>query len=189
MLEKELILGTSGGRLLRFLIDDDNLPVMGRAAQGPQALRMGKQDSIGWGGCWCWSVGQDLRADGIRRRGTPNACRWMPCAWVSGGTLAPSILPVRSEERPPGNPGSGHARTDITCLLTSHDRIAAVPMDSVPRQGRTGPCDRILKPVLRAKPSPKGRLRDIPRRDSAADNQAFLRGGGEGVTCHGPCCD
>jgi len=60
------------------------------------------------------------------------------------------------------------ARTDIT-LLTSHDRIAAVPMDSVPRQGRTGPCDRILKPA-------KGEtitqvVYVISPEDSAADNQ------------------
>jgi DNA gyrase subunit A len=36
------VLATSGGRLLRFAINDDNLPVMGRTAQGPQGLRMGK---------------------------------------------------------------------------------------------------------------------------------------------------
>ncbi|MEM1311645.1 MAG: DNA topoisomerase (ATP-hydrolyzing) subunit A, partial [Cyanobacteria bacterium P01_H01_bin.153] len=43
---EELAIATSGGRLIRFAVDDDNLPVMGRTAQGPQALRLRKHESI-----------------------------------------------------------------------------------------------------------------------------------------------
>lgn len=42
----DLVLGTSGGRLLRFPIDDDNLTIMGRAAQGPQGIRLGKYEQL-----------------------------------------------------------------------------------------------------------------------------------------------
>ncbi len=43
---EELAIATSGGRVTRFAIDDDNLPLMGRTAQGPQALRLRKQEQI-----------------------------------------------------------------------------------------------------------------------------------------------
>ena len=42
--KEELAIATSGGRLMRFAINDENLPVMGRTAQGPQALRLRKQE-------------------------------------------------------------------------------------------------------------------------------------------------
>ncbi|MBE7381962.1 MAG: DNA gyrase subunit A [Leptolyngbya sp. SIO1E4] len=44
--KEELAIATSGGRLMRFAINDENLPVMGRTAQGPQALRLRKQEQI-----------------------------------------------------------------------------------------------------------------------------------------------
>ncbi|HEY9888082.1 MAG TPA: DNA topoisomerase (ATP-hydrolyzing), partial [Candidatus Obscuribacterales bacterium] len=44
--DEELAIATSGGRLIRFAIDDENLPVLGRTAQGPQALRLRKQEHI-----------------------------------------------------------------------------------------------------------------------------------------------
>ena len=42
----QLILGTSGGRLLRFEINDEQTPIMGRAAQGPKAIRLRRQESL-----------------------------------------------------------------------------------------------------------------------------------------------
>jgi DNA gyrase subunit A len=141
-LGEELVLGTSGGRLLRFLINDDNLPVMGRAAQGPQGLRMGKHDTIV--GVVSVLSGQDcvlmVSAAGYAKRMPVDALRMghrgdigTQCFQFSQKkdhlvTLAPAIV-----------------HTNIT-LLTSGDRIASVSMDAIPRQGRTGECDRILKP-------------------------------------------
>ncbi|KJH70916.1 DNA gyrase/topoisomerase IV subunit A [Aliterella atlantica] len=42
----EAILATGGGRLLRFRIDDEQLPVMGRTAVGLQALRLRKNERL-----------------------------------------------------------------------------------------------------------------------------------------------
>ncbi len=37
---EEVVIATTGGRLLRFAINDEQLPIMGRSAQGNQALRL-----------------------------------------------------------------------------------------------------------------------------------------------------
>ena len=43
---EHLVLASSGGRLLHFEVNDDQLPCMGRTAVGLQALRVGKQQQI-----------------------------------------------------------------------------------------------------------------------------------------------
>ncbi|WP_371357259.1 DNA gyrase C-terminal beta-propeller domain-containing protein [Hydrocoleum sp. CS-953] len=43
---EQVVLATSGGRLLRLEIDDEQLPLMGRTAQGSQATRLRKQEEL-----------------------------------------------------------------------------------------------------------------------------------------------
>lgn len=43
---EQVVLATSGGRLLRFEVNDEQLPPMGRAAQGSQATRLRKQEQL-----------------------------------------------------------------------------------------------------------------------------------------------
>ncbi len=140
---EELVLGTSGGRLLRFLIDDDNLAVMGRAAQGPQALRMGKSETIV--GVVAVLSGQDcvlmVSAAGFAKRMPVDALRMGKRGDIGTQSFQFSQKADRLVALIPAMPNS-----DVT-LLTDSDRIAVVPMDSVPRQGRTGPCDRRVKPA------------------------------------------
>ncbi len=42
----QLLLGTSGGRILRLEMNSEQVPVLGRAAQGYQALRLRKQEQL-----------------------------------------------------------------------------------------------------------------------------------------------
>jgi DNA gyrase subunit A len=44
--QQEVVLATSGGRLLRFQIDDRQLPAMGRGTQGIPALRLGRAEQL-----------------------------------------------------------------------------------------------------------------------------------------------
>ena len=139
---EELVLGTSGGRLLRFLINDENLAVMGRAAQGPQALRMGKHDSII--GVVSVLSGQEcilmVSAAGYAKRMPVNALRMGKRGDIGTQSFQFSQKTDQLIALAPAMPNH-----DIT-LLTSNDRIASISMEAVPRQGRTGECDRILKP-------------------------------------------
>lgn len=43
---QEVILATSGGRVLRFQINEQQLPIMGRTAQGIQAVRLRSQEKL-----------------------------------------------------------------------------------------------------------------------------------------------
>ncbi|MBW4617942.1 MAG: DNA topoisomerase 4 subunit A [Cyanosarcina radialis HA8281-LM2] len=44
--QQEVVLATSGGRLLRFQLDDRQLPVMGRGTQGIPGLRLGRAEQL-----------------------------------------------------------------------------------------------------------------------------------------------
>jgi len=137
----DLVLGTSGGRLLRFPIDEDNLPAMGRAAQGPQGIRMGKQEIV----VGCVRVQSSLEdlvlisAAGhgkrlpvtelrVARRGDlgTQAMQFS----LKGDTLV-ALLPHR--------PG------DSLTLLTNQDRWGTLSLAQLPRQGRTGESLRMTK--------------------------------------------
>ncbi|MEQ8964062.1 MAG: DNA gyrase C-terminal beta-propeller domain-containing protein, partial [Coleofasciculus sp. C2-GNP5-27] len=54
----DLIIATSNGRLLRFEINDQNLPIMGRTAQGNQALRLRRREELV--GCVAIAPNQNL---------------------------------------------------------------------------------------------------------------------------------
>lgn len=43
---EQVVIATSGGRVLRFEIDEEQLPPMGRTAQGSQATRLRKQEEL-----------------------------------------------------------------------------------------------------------------------------------------------
>ncbi|MEG4231755.1 DNA topoisomerase 4 subunit A [Microcoleus sp. Pol11C3] len=43
---EQVVIATSGGRVLRFEIDDEQLPPMGRSAQGSQVTRLRKQEEL-----------------------------------------------------------------------------------------------------------------------------------------------
>lgn len=139
---EEIVLGTSGGRLLRFLIDDENLAVMGRAAQGPQGLRMGKNETLV--GAVAVLSGQDcvlmVSAAGFAKRLPVDSLRMGKRGDIGTQSFQFSQKTDHLVALAPATPG-----TDFT-LMTDSDRIALVPMAVVPRQGRTGPSDRIVKP-------------------------------------------
>ncbi|TVQ22005.1 MAG: DNA gyrase subunit A [Leptolyngbya sp. DLM2.Bin15] len=44
--DDQMVVGTSGGRVLRFAVDDEQLPVMTRTAQGNTAVRMRKGETV-----------------------------------------------------------------------------------------------------------------------------------------------
>jgi len=44
--KQDAIIATTGGRVLRFPVDDEQVPVLGRTAQGYQAVRLRKQEAI-----------------------------------------------------------------------------------------------------------------------------------------------
>ncbi|MBE9157766.1 DNA gyrase subunit A [Nodosilinea sp. LEGE 06152] len=138
----DLVLGTTGGRLLRFPIDDDNLQVMGRAAQGPQGIRMGKQETLT--GCVAVPSSKDclllVTAAGYAKRLPVEGLRVAKRGDIGTQSFQFSLKTDSLVALLPAVP-----KESVT-VFTSADRTAVIPIESVPRQGRTGESDRIVKP-------------------------------------------
>jgi DNA gyrase subunit A len=56
--DREMAIATCGGRILRFTVNDAQLPLMGRSAQGNQALRLRYGETLA--GCVTLTTNQDL---------------------------------------------------------------------------------------------------------------------------------
>jgi len=133
--DEELAIATSGGRLIRFIIDDENLPLMGRTAQGPQALRLRKQESIV--GC----VRIQNQNDCVLMVSTAGFAKRLPISGIHrgarGGIGTQAFLFKQKTDDlvaiAPSPPGG-----EIT-VITSNARSAQIPIDAIPRQGRDTP--------------------------------------------------
>jgi DNA gyrase subunit A len=129
---EQLAIATSGGRLIRFAIDDDNLPIMGRTAQGPQALRLRKQESI----VGCVRI-QD-QGDCVLMVSAAGFAKRLPVSGIHlgarGGIGTQAFLFKQKTDSlvaiVPGLAGG-----EIT-VMTSEPRSAQIPIDAIPRQGR-----------------------------------------------------
>ena len=130
--DEELAIATSGGRLIRFAIDDDNLPVMGRTAQGPQALRLRKQEQI----VGCVRI-QDEN-DCVLLVSAAGFAKRLPVGGIHlgarGGIGTQAFLFKQKTDNlvavvpcPP--------QRAIT-VVTTESRSAQIPVGDVPRQGR-----------------------------------------------------
>jgi len=139
----DLVLGTSAGRLLRFQIDAENLPVLGRNAQGPQGLRMRKQETLV--GCMVAAADREwvllMSAMGYAKR-LPVAA--LPLASRGGiGTQA-----FQFSHKSDRLVAMTAALADATVtILTTAERMAQVPLIDIPLQGRNHPGHRMLKPA------------------------------------------
>ncbi|MEM6433045.1 MAG: DNA gyrase subunit A [Cyanobacteria bacterium P01_D01_bin.115] len=130
--DEELAIATSGGRLIRFVIDDDNLPVMGRTAQGPQALRLRKQEQI----VGCVRV-QD-ESDCVLLVSAAGFAKRLPIGGIHlgarGGIGTQAFLFKQKTDNLVAvvpSPLQG----EMT-VVTTESRSAQIPVGDVPRQGR-----------------------------------------------------
>lgn len=132
---EELAISTSGGRLIRFVINDENLPVMGRTAQGPQALRLRKQESVV--GC----VRIHDKNDCVLMISAAGFAKRLPISSIHAGARGgigtqAFLFKLKTDTllaAMPSPSGGG------IVAITTATRVAQVPVDSIPRQGRDNP--------------------------------------------------
>ena len=129
----QLAIATSGGRLLRFILDDDNLPYQGRNTQGPRALRLRKQESVV--GCVATPTEADcvtlISAAGFAQRLPITALKLA----VRGGLGTQAFLfkqktDVLAAMTAAPIPG-------LLTVTTTAGRVAQITVEDIPRQGRT----------------------------------------------------
>ena len=138
-LGSDLVLASSGGRLLRFQINDEQLPEMSRAAQGSQAIRLPKSETL----VGCVAVrskdalllvsqkgyGKRMLASNFKTSNRGGIGSQSFKFSLKNDSLTSMILAV----------------PDIDFnVITDQDRIARRTVDDIPLQGRSQPCSRLF---------------------------------------------
>ncbi|MEL6160676.1 MAG: DNA gyrase subunit A [Cyanobacteria bacterium J06627_32] len=143
-LGSDLILASSGGRLLRFHLNEEQLPEMSRTAQGPQGIRLPKSEHLV--GCVPVNPKDTLllfSEKGYAKRILVSNFKSSNRGGIGSQSfkfslkndaLAAMILAVPD--------------TNVT-VLTDEARSAKLPVANVPLQGRSQPCDRLITPGRR----------------------------------------
>ncbi|MGD2181883.1 DNA gyrase/topoisomerase IV subunit A [Lusitaniella coriacea] len=140
---QEVAIATSGGRILRFTIDDLQMPVMGRSAQGNQATRLRKGEEVV--GCAVLNATDHLllfSQFGYGKRLPLSAIRQ-----ANRGDIGTQAFQFNPKDRlvvallsPP--------ETTRLAILTTARRLLEVPVKSIGVWGKDGFGDRVphLKP-------------------------------------------
>ncbi|MBD2384905.1 DNA gyrase subunit A [Cylindrospermum sp. FACHB-282] len=137
---QHLILASSGGRLLRFAVNDEQLPVMGRAAMGLQAFRLSKnQQMVG-----CVAVAKDdqlllVTQEGSAKRMPANQLKAANRADLGTQALKFANKTDNLAAMVRATPGAEVA------LLTNKERVVRIPVDTVPILGRDVKGESILQ--------------------------------------------
>ncbi|MBD2388920.1 DNA gyrase subunit A [Aphanizomenon flos-aquae NRERC-008] len=124
---EHLILASSNGRLLRFPGNDEQLPIMGRAAMGLQAFRLLKnQQMVG-----CVNVSKDHQLLLVTEEGYGKIIAANQLRAANRGDLGIQVLKFNNKTdnlaaMVPAKPGSEVA------LLTNKERVIRVSVDAVP---------------------------------------------------------
>ena len=124
---EHLILASSNGRLLRFPGNDEQLPIMGRAAMGLQAFRLLKnQQMVG-----CVNVSKDHQLLLVTEEGYGKIIAANQLRAANRGDLGIQVLKFNNKTdnlaaMVPAKPGSEIA------LLTNKERVIRVSVDAVP---------------------------------------------------------
>jgi len=138
--KSDLILASSGGRLLRFEVNDEQLPVMGRSAMGLQALRLGKQQQMA--GCVALNTNDHLLlvtelgyakrlpVGGIRRANRGDIGIQSMKFSNKTDNLAGLVLAAASSE---------------VAIITNSQRVMRLSVESVPLLGRDDIGERVLQ--------------------------------------------
>ncbi|MEH1795011.1 MULTISPECIES: DNA gyrase subunit A [unclassified Nostoc] len=126
-----LILASSGGRVLRFVANDEQLPVMGRAAMGLQAFRLLKnQQMVG-----CVTVGKDDQLLLVTQEGYAKRMAASHLRAANRGDLGTQTLKFASKTDNLAGMVIAIASAEVA-LVTNKERVVRIPVETVPILGR-----------------------------------------------------
>lgn len=134
---EQLVLATAGGRMLRFEMNEDQLPVQSRTAQGLQAIRLGKQETLA--GCVALTADDEILL--ISRQGMGKRLPVRSLRLANRGDLGQALQFVAKTDAVVGLVPA-YDGTMVT-VLTSGDRLARIPAESFPSGATSG--EKLLK--------------------------------------------
>ncbi|MEH1866081.1 MAG: DNA gyrase subunit A [Nostoc sp.] len=126
-----LILASSGGRVLRFAANDEQLPVMGRTAMGLQAFRLLRnQQMVG-----CVTVGKDDQLLLVTQEGYAKRMAASQLRAANRGDLGTQALKFASKTDNLAGMVIAIASGEVA-LVTNKERVVRIPVETVPILGR-----------------------------------------------------
>jgi DNA gyrase subunit A len=137
---KHLIVASSSGRLLKFPVNDEQLPVMGRTAMGLQALRMLKHQQMV--GCVTVNEQEDLllvTEEGYGKRMPVSQLRS-----ANRGDLGTQYLKFTNKTDNLAGIVAAIASAEIA-LVTNKERVVRIPVETVPLLNRDSKGESILQ--------------------------------------------
>ena len=137
---EQLVLATSGGRVVRFKIGDEQLPVTSRATQGQLALRLSKQEQLV--GCLTLTDKDELLL--ISTQGSAKRMPLRLIKAINRGDIG--VQAIHFANKLDTLAGIAPASEGIEIkVMTDRDRMARLLPKQVPVQKREEGGDRILK--------------------------------------------
>ncbi|MBN3960590.1 DNA gyrase subunit A [Nostoc sp. NMS8] len=137
---EHLILASSGGRMLRFAVNDEQLPIMGRTAMGLQAFRLLKnQQMVG-----CVTVGKDDQLLLVTQEGYAKRMAASQLRAANRGDLGTQALKFASKTDNLAGMVMAIASGEVA-LVTNKERVVRIPMETVPLLGRDVKGESILQ--------------------------------------------
>ena len=128
---EHLILASSGGRLLRFAVNDEQLPIMGRTAMGLQAFRLLKnQQMVG-----CVTVAKDDQLLLVTQEGYAKRMAASQLRGANRGDLGTQALRFASKTDNLAGMVIAIASGEVA-LVTNKERVVRIPVETVPILGR-----------------------------------------------------
>lgn len=129
---EHLILASSGGRLLRFAVNDEQLPIMGRTAMGLQAFRLLKnQQMVG-----CVTVGKDDHLLLVTQEGYAKRMPASQLRAANRGDLGTQALKFASKTDNLAGMVIATIASGEVALVTNKERVVRIPVETVPILGR-----------------------------------------------------
>ncbi|MBW4468524.1 MAG: DNA gyrase subunit A [Pegethrix bostrychoides GSE-TBD4-15B] len=138
--DEQLVIATSTGRILKFAVNDEKLPVMGRAAQGQQVLRVGRQESIV--SCLVLNPTDELfllTAQGYAKRMQLRLLRATGRGEMGTYAMQFALKTDQLVGAAPALPGS-----ELT-VMTDAERLLRIEVERVKVHGKDGAGDRAAK--------------------------------------------
>ncbi len=137
---EHLILASSGGRVLRFAANDEQLPIMGRTAMGLQAFRLLKnQQMVG-----CVTVGKDDQLLLVTQEGYAKRMAASQLRAANRGDLGTQALKFASKTDNLAGMVIAIASGEVA-LVTNKERVVRIPVETVPLLGRDVKGESILQ--------------------------------------------
>jgi DNA gyrase subunit A len=137
---EHLIVASSGGRLLRFPVNDEQLPIMGRTAVGLQALRLLKhQQMVG-----CVTFAKDSNLLLVTQEGYAKRIPVKDFKLANRGDLGTQALKFKSKTDNLAGMVMAIAQTEVA-LVTNRERVVRLSVETVPLLGRDATGETVLQ--------------------------------------------